>query len=124
MMNDAKYIRLYKAKLGMFPTKEHRQIANEIVYYLEKNKSITLPDFISYAENSNLKEKIMAIIENEKELDLEEEGMLELLDIMKKRIKKEEINKLKAEIKEEYDINKKMALVEKMTELKKENEME
>ncbi len=121
MMNDKEYVRLYQTKLGVFPTKEHRIIANEIVYYLEKNKTINLADFITYAENMNLKDEIMAIISNEKDLVLTEEEMLELLAIIRKKIKKEEINKLKALIKEEYDVNKKMALLEKITELKKEN---
>ena len=53
---------------------------------------------------------------------LTENGLLELLDILKKKAKKEEINKLKQQIKEEYDINKKIVLLEKITELKKENE--
>ncbi len=122
MMNDKEFIRLYQTKLGVFPTKEHRLIANEIVYYLEKHKTINLADFITYAENMNLKEEIMTIIRNEKDLVLTEEGMLELLLIIRKKIKKEKINQLKSEMKEEYDINKKMALLEKITELKKENE--
>ncbi len=122
MMNDLEYIKLYQTKLGIFPTKEYRAIANEIVYYYEKNKSINLADFISFAENNTLKEEIMAIIKNEKDLVLTENGLLELLDILKKKAKKEEINKLKQQIKEEYDINKKIVLLEKITELKKENE--
>lgn len=120
MMHSKEFIKLYQTKLGVFPTKEHRLIANEIVYYLEQHKTISLADFISYAENTKLKEEIMAIIRNEKEINLTEEGMLELLQILEKKIKKEEIKKLKAEIKNEYDINKKLALIEKIAEIKKE----
>lgn len=120
MMHSKEFIKLYQTKLGVFPTKEHRLIANEIVYYLEQHKTISLADFISYAENTKLKEEIMAIIRNEKEINLTEEGMLELLQILEKKIKKEEIKKLKAEIKNEYDINKKLALIEKIAEFKKE----
>lgn len=122
MMNAKEYVKLYQTKLGIFPTKEHRVIANEIVYYLENHKTINLADFISYAENTNVKQEIMAIISNEKDTNITEDGMMELLNIIRKKIKKEEIKKLKEEIKNEYDVNKKVALIEKIAELKKENE--
>lgn len=124
MMHDKVYVKLYQTKLGIFPTKEHRVIANEIVYYLENHKTINLADFISYAENTNVKNEIMAIISNEKDTNITEDGMMELLSIIRKKIKKEEIKKLKEEIKQEYDVNKKVALLEKIAELKKENEYE
>ncbi len=124
MMNAKEYVKLYQTKLGIFPTKDHRVIANEIIYYLENHKTINLADFISYAENTNVKNEIMAIISNEKDMNITEDGMMELLSIIKKKIKKEEIKKLKEEIKSEYDINKKMALLEKIAELKKGNEFE
>ncbi len=119
MMNAKEYVKLYQTKLGIFPTKDHRVIANEIIYYLENHKTINLADFISYAENTNVKNEILAIISNEKDMNITEDGMMELLSIIKKKIKKEEIKKLKEEIKSEYDINKKMALLEKIAELKK-----
>lgn len=122
MMHSKDFIKLYQTKLGIFPTKEHRIIANEIVYYLENHKTIDLADFISYSENTNVKNEIMAIIGNEKEENLTEEGMLELLEIIKKKIKKEEIKKLKEELKSEYDVNKKLSLLEKIAELKVEIE--
>lgn len=122
MMHSKNFIKLYQTKLGIFPTKEHRIIANEIVYYLENHKTIDLADFISYSENTNVKNEIMAIIGNEKEENLTEEGMLELLEIIKKKIKKEEIKKLKEELKSEYDVNKKLSLLEKIAELKVEIE--
>lgn len=124
MMHSKDFVKLYQTKLGIFPTKEHRIIANEIVYYLENHKTIDLADFISYSENTNVKNEIMAIICNEKEEILTEEEMLELLEIIKKKIKKEEIKKLKEELKSEYDVNKKLSLLEKIAELKMEIEKE
>lgn len=124
MMNAKDYVKLYQTKLGLFPTKEHRRIANEILYYLDTFKTINLADFISYAENTNLKEEIMDIIINEKDTNVTESGMLELLSIIRKKIKKEEIKKLKEEIKSEVDVSKKVSLLEKITEIKKETEYE
>lgn len=119
MMNSYTYIKLYQTRLGIFPTKEHRMIANEIIYYYEKNKDINLADFITYIETNPLRNEIMDIINNEKDFCLSEEGMLELLYKVRKKIQEQEIKKLKNEVKNEFDINKKMALLEKIAELKK-----
>lgn len=119
MMHSKDFVKMYQTKLGIFPTKEHRLIANEILYYIEKHKNISIADFITYAETTNLKQEIMDIINNEQELEMTEDGMMELLIRIKKKIKKEEIEKLKQEIKKEQDINKKVALLEKIAEIKK-----
>lgn len=121
MMNGYDYVKLYQTKLGIFPTKEHRRIANEILYYLEQNKTINLADFISYIEHTELKEEIMAIIKDVKDSNLTEDGMLELIAIVGKQIRNEEIKKLKEEVKNEYDESKKIALLEKIAKIKKEN---
>lgn len=119
MMNSYNYIKLYQTKLGIFPTKEHRMIANEIIYYYEKNKDINLADFITYIETNPLRNEIMDIINNGKDFCLNEEGMLELIYKVKKKIQEQEISKLKNEVKSEFDIHKKLALLEKIAELKK-----
>lgn len=118
MMNDKEYIGIYKTRIGIFPTQEYRMIANEIVYYFEQNKSINLADFITYAENTKLKKEIMDIIGNEEE-NLSEDGMLELTYLLEKLIKKEEIKKIKSQIKEETDILEKEKLINKLAEIKK-----
>lgn len=119
MMNSVSFIKLYQTKLGIFPTRSHRAIANEILYYYETNKTISLADFITYAETTNLKDQIMDIISNGESTALTEAAMIELLQIVKKKIKEHEIQKLKEELKKEYDVTKKMALIAKMTEIKK-----
>lgn len=119
MMNSFEYIKLYQTRLGLFPTKKERAIANEILYYYETNKTINLADFITYAETTNLKNEIMGIISSVKTKELTETAMEELLGSIKKKIKLQEIKKLKEQIKEEFDINKKIALTEKLKELKK-----
>ncbi len=119
MMHSGDFIKLYQTRLGIFPTKEHRLIANEIVYYYDKYKSIDLADFITYAETIPLKEQIMDIIRSEDDENLTEEAMIQLLQVVKKKIKMQEIQKLKLELKNEFDINKKMALLEKIADIKK-----
>lgn len=119
MMNSFEYIKLYQTRLGLFPTKKERAIANEILYYYETNKTINLADFITYAETTNLKNEIMGIISSVKTKELTEIAMEELLRSIKKKIKLQEIKKLKEQIKEEFDINKKIVLTEKLKEIKK-----
>lgn len=119
MMHSKDFVKMYQTKLGIFPTKEHRLIANEILYYVEKNKTISIADFITYVQTISLKEEIMDIINNEQEFEMTENGMLELLSMVKIKIKKEEIENLKQEVKKEQDINKKVVLLEKIAEIKK-----
>jgi len=119
MMNSFDYIKLYQTRLGLFPTKRERAIANEILYYYDTNKSINLADFITYAETTNLKKEIMGIISSVKTKELDEKALEELLKSIKKKIKIDEIKRLKEQIKEEFDINKKIALTEKLKEIKK-----
>lgn len=118
MMHGVNFIKLYQTKLGIFPTKEHRQIANEIIYYYETNKTINLADFITYAETTNVKPQIMDILSSVEERELTENAMLELLRMVKKKIKEQEIEKLKLELREELDENKKTALALKIVEIK------
>lgn len=119
MMNGSEYIKLYQTRLGMFPEKSDRAIANEIIYYYDTNKAINLADFITYVQTTNLKKEIMAIIESVKDKEISETAMEELLSNLNKRIKENEIKKLKEELKQEFDINKKIMLTEKIAEIKK-----
>ncbi len=118
MMNDVSYIRLYQTKLGMFPTQEHRLIANEILYYYEMNKTMHLADFITYAQTTNVKDAIMDILRNVETNELTEKAMLELIAHAKKKIKEQTIEKLKIELSKELDENKKTALALKIVEIK------
>ena len=47
MLNGEEYINEYRNKLGFFREQIYREIANEIVYYYDVNKKITVADFIT-----------------------------------------------------------------------------
>lgn len=119
MMNSPVYIKMFQTKIGVFPTKDQRMIANEIIYYYEKNKDINLADFITYAETINLKQEILDIISNVNINDLSEEYMLELLDSFRIKIKRQKELNIKEQLKNELDENKKIALLEELTSLKR-----
>ncbi len=120
MMNDAKYIKMYKSKLGFFDNPIYRGIANEIMAYYELHGKISYADFLSYVETSKLKKEIYEVIENVKDEELNETIMEEYLTTVKKVRKEHEIEDLKRKVKNELDINRKIALVSRIQELKKE----
>ena len=120
MMLDNKYITIYKNKLGYFKEKKEREIASEIIYYNSKN-NINIADFLTYIlNNEELSEFIDNILsENENTKDSIEE-FNNCIEVVLKILKEDEISKLKEEIKKEVDINKKVELMTRLTEIKKE----
>lgn len=120
MMNDVKYILMYKSKLGFLNDATYRGIANEIMAYYERNKKIALADFLTYAENSKLKEPIYEIIESIKDENMNDQIMEEYIVSIKKMMKQEEIKELKEKLKTELDSNKQVNIALRIQSLKKE----
>lgn len=120
MMNDPLYIKMYKRKLGFLDTPTYRGIANEIMAYYEFHKTINLADFLSYIEQSKLKQEILDIVQSIKDDYMDETIMDEYIISVKKVMKQEEIKKLKEKLKQELDNNKKVELLKRIQELKKE----
>ena len=120
MMNDETYIELYKKNLGYFENPTYRNIANEIMYYISNNENINLADFVTYINDlEEIKAPIMNIINDNLNDDINEESMLLYIDVVNKHTTKEEIKKLKQQMKNELDIDKKMKIAMKIAELKK-----
>lgn len=121
MMNGEKYIREYQKKLGFFPTEIYRETANEILYYFESNKTINVADFITYVSNKeNLKDEVTKIVNSA--IDGEEltiEDMDEYIDVVNKLLVNREIKRLKQQMKDELDVDKKMKIAIKIADLKR-----
>lgn len=120
MMNDTKYIFMFKSKLGFFRDSIPRGISNEILAYYELHKSINLADFLTFAEKSKLKKEIYEIIESIKDENMNEEIMEEYIIAVKKSMKEQEIKELKEKLKIEMDSNKKLTIALRIQNLKKE----
>lgn len=116
MMNDAKYIETYKQKLGFFQEEIYRGIANEILYYYDMHKTIHLADFLSYVENSPLKDIIYEIIGSIKEEEHGENSIVDYIYNMKEISYKEKIKSLKQEMKSASDVLKKEELANEILE--------
>lgn len=120
MMNDPLYIKMYKSKLGFLDDPTYRGIANEIMAYYEFHKTINLADFLTHSENSKLKQEINELIHSIKDENMDETIMEEYLKSVKKIHKEQMIQKLKKNLKEELDSNKKLEIAKRIQELKKE----
>ena len=122
MMNGEEYIEKYQTKLGFFSDPLYREIANEIVYYYEANKEITVADFITYvSDKDTIRGKVMEIVNESINDDLSIEAMDEYIGAVLKVAKKNEIKRLKDLMKKELDQDKKMKIAAQIMELKKED---
>jgi len=120
MMSDSKFIKIFNSKLGFLKNLEERNLVREIEYYIKKYGKINLADFISYAENDiNIKDLVNNISGTVNFEELEEKTFIEYINAIKGILNREEIEKLKNQMKLETDINKKLAISEKILELKK-----
>jgi DNA primase len=119
MINDYKYIKIYQNKLGYFLNPLYRQIANEIVYFSEQNKTINEADFISYMSlKPDLYPTVLQII-NLPDEEMTMENYLAYLKAIDRKRGEAEIKKLRMELATEMDMNKKIAITARIAELKK-----
>lgn len=121
MLIDAKYITIYQNRLGYFKNKIERVVASEIVYYNKMHGEINIADFTSYiVENNEAYEYIMEIIGENNNTELNDEEFSSCIDVILGILKKDEIEDLKNQIKSEMDVAKKVELIARLTEIKKE----
>jgi DNA primase len=118
MMNDIKYIKLYQNKIGFFEDKLYRDIANEIVYYSEKNQTINVADFISYIQTNEKLVKVIFEIIDANDCELNELEFINYIKVLNQKSSELRIKKIKEQIKLELDIDKKKKLLEEIAMIK------
>ncbi|MBE6158664.1 MAG: DNA primase [Firmicutes bacterium] len=118
MMNDIKYIKLYQNKIGFFEDKLYRDIANEIVYYSEKNQTINVADFISYIQTNEKLGKVVFEIIDANDSELNELEFINYIKVLNQKSSELRIKKIKEQIKLELDIDKKKKLLEEIAVIK------
>lgn len=119
MINDEKYINRYKTNLGYFKEKIERMLASEIIFYSNSNK-INMADFATYLMSNKELYDFFQIIISESIHNINDEEFNSCINAMLNIYKKEEINNLNEQIKMEIDINKKLELMQKLVDIKKE----
>ena len=123
MISNGKYIKLFIKQLGFLPEKWQRNIVSEIRYYYEQNNTINIADFITYlSDKVEMQSIIIDIVSKYGDLDINDELFSEYIKAEKKMLLNKEIKEIKAKIKNEKDVNKKIELTEELTKLKKEVE--
>lgn len=121
MMNDRKYIRIYKERLGYLKNKIERIIVSQIVYYSNSYNDINIADFTTFIQdNSEIYNKVIAIINEVENTEISMEEFNKCLDVIQIEMKKDEIKELKKRLKDEMDVNIKMEILTKIAEIKKE----
>ena len=118
MLNDRKYVLEYQEKIGYFPNKIYRGIANEIVFFIGKNYNITVADFISYISyNEAFSGEVLKILEEDE--DISDENFELIIKSYQKQKDKEDIEILKKELASELDRNRQLQILEQIRKIKK-----
>lgn len=120
MMNNVKYAKIFTKKLNYIPDSSYFDIEKDIQAYIIINNTINLADFISYEINNGKEDIIKNIISNHNnDIEMCEEEFDGYISIVNKWMIENKINKLKLELKNVTDINRKKELMELITNMKK-----
>ena len=121
MLMDSKYITIFQNKLGYFKEKLERVIASEIIFFNKEHGYINIPDFTTYIMPNRAEYDFVLKIINENETtEINDEEYSACINVILDILKRDEIVKLKEQIKSELDVNKKLELITRLTEIKKE----
>ena len=105
------------------PSYRMRKLAREISGFYHKHGYINVADFMTYASNNKELMESLNIVLNQnlrEEFDLDE--ILDYINVIKEYNINEQIKKIQKDIKNEKDIMKQVALIDKITELIKDRE--
>lgn len=119
MLRHPEVIRIYENNKCYFPTNEFRFLANEIVYYYDKNGNISIADFISHISD---KKELFDAISKINMMNLDEnythEEILDYINLLNEYSVKVRINNLTNEFKNTIDENRKTEIAKEISELK------
>lgn len=118
MLNDRKYVLEYQEKVGYFPNKIYRSIANEIVFFIGKNYNITVADFISYISyNETLNGEVLKILDEDEEISDDDFELI--IKSYQRQKDKEDILALKQRLAMELDREHQLKILEQIKNIKK-----
>ena len=118
MLNDRKYVLEYQEKIGYFPNKIYRGIANEIVFFIGKNYNITVADFISYISyNETFNGEVLKILDEDE--DISDENFELIIKSYQRQKDKEDIEALKRQLANELDRQHQLQILEQIRKIKK-----
>jgi len=108
-------------KRGVFFTKkEHRYLANEIIYFYKENGKFILADFLSYLNDKKELAMPLAMIMNESlPNEFVDQEIYDNIEVLKKYNTKEEAKRLKSMLVKEIDPIKKAEIAMRVVELER-----
>lgn len=119
MINDVKYIKLFEQELGSIPDDNYQSVIEDILAFYIKYNYINIADFVSYEATLSNYELVMQILENNSSVELIDNDFVGIIEKIKMWKNENKINKLKDELKETSDINKKLEIMDNIAKLKK-----
>ncbi len=119
MLKDSKVINMVEKRVGYFPTKNIRQLSNEIIYYFHKYGIISVADFISYISD---KEELLRTLKDILAMNIKEEFQIEEIEdyifVINEYHKEVKINDLNKKLREEKDPLKQAKLSEEIMKIR------
>ena len=104
MFKDNMVINMVENKVGYFPTKNIRELSNEIIYYFHKYGIINVADFISYISD---REEILRTLRDIIAMGIKEDFQIEEIEdyifVINEYHKEVRVNNLNKKLKEEKD---------------------
>ena len=120
MMNDTDCMRMFLHYQLRLPKSRYRLVANNLIYYFELNREIDFADYLTFTEKyQDVAEVVKEIIKDIHVAEFKIEDMEAVIKVVKSVLDKEKIENLKAEMKQELDMNRKKRLFEEIIEIKK-----
>jgi DNA primase len=121
MLNYSEVVRIYEKQLGHLITEDMKRLANEIVFYKEKQGEFIYADFVSYLMNNPvLYEAYKKVIIYNQQEEYTESELNDYINTIQEGSYKIEVEKLKIKMKETLDINEKTSIAKKIEKMKKE----
>lgn len=119
MLRYPEVIKLYENNKCFFPTDKFRYLANEIVYYYNKNKSISIADFITYLNGKyELVDAINKVDIIEVSDNYSYDEIMDYINLLNEYSIKKQIKNLNDEFKNSIDSERKTEILKEISELK------
>lgn len=119
MLHDEKVINMVEKRVGYFPTKNIRELSNEIIYYFHKYGIINVADFISYISE---RDEILNTLKDILAMDIKEDFQIKEIEdyifVINEYHKEMRVKDLNEKLKEEKDPLKQAKISEEIMKIR------
>jgi len=119
MLKDNTVLNMVEKRVGYFPTKNIRELSNEIIYYFHKYGIISVADFISYISD---REEILNTLKDILAMGLKEDFKIEEIEdyifVINEYHKEVKVDSLNKKLKEEKDPLKQAKILEEIMKIR------